>query len=381
MGTNGLGTSDNARTVEILDRRIAAHRSVLQLSDGGQIEVRRFFPAGKGDRLRISNTGIDVFLRHDGCWLPLEPAWRWSATLPLGVEKINLTFKEIETPEEMAQFESLRRFHYRGGGGAGRTVPILASGDLWDLPSVLGFIEVSSSMIANTARKKFFSTPYREPNGLHWQEWDTATSKRYSSAISRISRFVIHPEIRGLGIAKHFMEAAREYSRDRWHYGGMRPRFLEITADMLKYYKFVDQAFAFMGETEGNEHRVAKDMTYLVKKAKNLEDGMPQGGGGIMTLQRGYASQLMRYLEKNERPLPEVVASLRNDPSMLDQDAWESLHRLNRRPKPSYVSGLSESAAEYVDRRRRSHVPQSYLRQNDDAKVLRAERCLDRCKC
>jgi ABC-type ATPase with predicted acetyltransferase domain len=274
--------------------------------------------------------------------------------LRLGPRTVKVLFKEIETDEELALFESLRKFHYRGGGGAGRAVPIIAVTDVWDLPTILGFVELSSSMIANTARKRFMQFPYKDPNGPSWRTWDHAAARKYSSIICRISRFVIHPEIRGLGLAKPFFAAAKEYAAKRWHYGGYRPRFLEITADMLKFYKFVDPSFAYMGETEGNEHRLSKDMMYLVKKALSEGDEMPQGGGGIMTLQRSYASQLMRYLNSYKKNLPDVVRSLQFEPGMLDQLTWESLYRLNRRPKPSYVSGLTPAAKSYVNLRRPS---------------------------
>lgn len=336
----------------VVQRRVVSGRAVLSLSDGRTLEGRRYFPAGKDDYLRIVDDDVAVHVHLDDSWLPIGSSWSWRRSIDLGPHRIDLTFKEIDTDDELARFEALRRFHYRGGGGAGRTVPIIATSKIWDLPTVLGFVEVSSSMIANRARRVFLDAPYSETSGLHWQQWNAEASKKYSNAICRISRFVIHPELRGLGLAKGFMEAARRYAAERWHYGGFRPRFLEITADMLKYYPFVDQQFVFMGDTEGNQHRLSKDMTYLVRKAMGGGDGMPEGGGGIMTLQRGYASQLMRYLATNSRPLEDVVNSLRHEPALLDQGTWEALHRLNRRPKATYVAGLTADARAYVERRR-----------------------------
>ena len=336
----------------VVQRRVVGGRSILSLCDGRTLEARRYFPVGKDDYVRVGHDDVAVHVHQDNSWLPIGSSWSWHRSVDLGPYRIDLTFKEIDTADELCRFEALRRFHYRGGGGAGRTVPIIATSKLWDLPSVLGFVEVSSSMIANRARRVFLDAPYSETSGLHWQQWNAEASKKYSNAICRISRFVIHPELRGLGLAKGFMEAARRYAAERWHYGGFRPRFLEITADMLRYYPFVDRQFAFMGDTEGNQHRLSKDMTYLVRKAMGGGDGMPEGGGGIMTLQRGYASQLMRYLATNSRPLEDVVNSLRHEPALLDQDTWEALHRLNRRPKATYVAGLTADARAYVERRR-----------------------------
>lgn len=359
--------------VRITSRSIKGFQSHIRLSNGERLVTRRFFPAGQDDLLCVNGDSIKVFVKNDNRWIEIGKPWNISQEVNFGGVATTLTFKEIETEKELALFEELRKFHYRGGGGAGRTVPIIATSQLWDLPTILGFLEISSSMIANSARKRFLDFPYFESGTRLWNSWDHSATKKYSNMISRISRFVIHPELRGLGLAKYFTAAARDYAATRWHYGGYQPRFLEITADMLRFYKFVDHSFASMGDTEGNEHRLSKDMTYLLKKALSDEGvkAMPQGGGGIMTLQRSYALQLMKYLGQNDRSLREVITSLKYDPSMLDQEAWEALYRLNRRPKPSYTSGLTHEAEDYVKLRRNMLAPvlPSHSDKKSDEKV------------
>ncbi|MER8770921.1 ATP-binding cassette domain-containing protein [Mesorhizobium sp. M0960] len=350
--------ADKDAKVVVVGRVVLGHESQIRLDNGRTILARRFLPVGKEDVLSLSGPSIKVLARKDNRWIEVGIPWEKNETIDVGGTPATVCFKEIETAEELSQFENLKKFHYRGGGGAGRIVPIIAKSDLWDLPALLGFVELSSSMIANTARKKFFDFPYKEIGGIHWTSWDRDATKAYSNIICRISRFVIHPEIRGLGLAKHFAQAARNYAAERWHYGGYGARFLEITADMLRYYKFVDGPFAFMGNTEGNEHRLTKDMNYLLKKALSEEGtkAMPQGGGGIMTLQRGYASQLLKFLKENDVSLADAIGSLKHVPAALDQKTWEALHRLNRKPKPCYVAGLSEAARKYVELRRRAET-------------------------
>jgi energy-coupling factor transport system ATP-binding protein len=335
--------------IEVIGRRNVGPRSTLRLADGEEIVTRRYTPAGIGDFLRERGEALEVLARNDQAWTPLSPPWRRTSTVRLGGLDIRLTFKEIETEEELVLFEALRRFHYRGGGGAGRTVPIIARGDRWDLPRVLGFLELSSNMIASTARKRFFDGAFFESGAVQWASWNSMSARQYSNIICRISRFVIHPELRGSGLAAEFLAAAKDYASLRWHYGGWRPRFIEITADMLRYYKFVDTEFAFMGETEGNEHRLARDMTYLVRKALTEGESMPQGGGGIMTLQRGYASRLIEFTGRDSRGVTDLMKQLSRNPASLDQNAWEALYRLNRRPKPSYICGLTQKAKDYVE--------------------------------
>ncbi|WP_193371140.1 ATP-binding cassette domain-containing protein [Pelagibius marinus] len=344
-------------TTEVVKRVAMPDSSKFTLADGSVFQARRFLPLGKGDHVLMREGELWVLAKRDDVWINIFDAWIRNITLKFLGKTIQVEFKEIETLEELEQFEALRKFHYRGGGGAGRTVPIIGRSNIWDLPSVLGFIEVSSSMIANTARKRFLDYPYRENGELLWSRWDHASARKYSNMICRISRFVIHPELRGLGLAKEFLEAAIQYAEQRWFFGGFKPRFIEITADMLRYYPFVGQSFVFMGETEGNGHRIQKDMSYLVRRAQAGEDirGMPQGGGGIMTLQRGYAAQLIKYLKKTNKSLPDVIHSLKFDPSTLDQETWEALYRLNRRPKPSYIMGLTTNAKSFVSERCENH--------------------------
>ena len=351
-----LSTGESARGADdvVIVSRISDRKSLrFKTSDGRSFRARRYLPLGKGDCIFLGDDELRVLVKRDNCWIDIFDPWENKTDLEIFGKIIPIRFKEIETEEEIEHFSLLQDLHYRGGGGAGRAVPIIAKSSVWDLPSVLGFIEISSSMIANSARKRFFDFPYKEDSEFLWREWDRVAARKYSNIICRISRFVIHPELRGIGLAKSFTKAALLYARDRWHFGGFRPRFLEITADMLRYYRFLSRQFVFIGETEGNAHRVQKDMKYLVRRALAVK-GMPQGGGGIMTLQRSYAKSLLKYSESISTALPDIINSLKFDPSRLDQETWEALHRLNRRPKPVYVAGISQKPREYLSVRAKS---------------------------
>ena len=348
---------DEAETAVVLSRTATKNCSRFKMSNGQKFESRRFLPAGKGDNALLRGDKFWVFVKRDKSWIEMSETWEKKVDFNLCGQLTQIVFKEIDTPNELEHFSSLQNLHYRGGGGAGRTVPIIATSNVWNLPTVLGFIEVSSSMIANSARKRFLDFPYHEGANLVWKTWNRVTAREYSNMICRISRFVIHPEIRGLGLARAFIEAAMSYAASRWHYGGFRPRFMEITADMLRYYHFLDENFVFVGETQGNEHRLQKDMQYLVRKARSTEEGskgMPQGGGGIMTLQRSYATTLLNYTEANNKTLPDVINSLKYDASALDQETWEALYKLNRRPKPCYIAGITDEARDYVQGRNKT---------------------------
>ncbi|MDD9858195.1 MAG: hypothetical protein OXU96_09140, partial [Gammaproteobacteria bacterium] len=223
----------------------------------------------------------------------ISPAWRTRKTIYINGKGIKLTIKEIETQEELDEYAALTEFHYRGTGGAGRRIPLIAKLNVWNLPKTVGFVELSSSLIVNVARKKVIDCPYKDAEyGIGWKSWDRETAKKYTNTIVRISRCVVYPELRGLGLAASLSQAAITHSKTRWHIGGLRPCFIEIIAEMLRYWPFVEKVgFVKVGETEGNEKRAPKTMNYLLTRKKNGEN-YPAGGGGIMAMHRMHAEQL-----------------------------------------------------------------------------------------
>jgi len=79
---------------------------------------------------------------------------------------------------------------------------------------------------------------------------------------------------------------------------------------------------------------------------------MPQGGGGIMDLQRSYATLLNKVMHDRRLSLDEVIAYLRKPPEKLDDEEWILLHKIFRRPKPTYMKGLTKAAQQFLDRRK-----------------------------
>lgn len=334
----------------ITERRAKNHVVDLVISSDEVHTFRRFVPAGKGDMLTEEGGNFSVVLNGSGPRVPLTPAWSRTASLPLSPD-LTLTVKEIETPEEMAGYRRLTQFHYRGAGGAGRKVPLVAVVENWQLPEVIGFIELASSFIVNSARTKVLDAPFSDSDsGVAWSCWDTKTGKKFGNAFVRISRCVVYPEVRGVGLSQILVDAAVAYARLRWHLAGMRPVFIEITAEMLRYWPFVKKSgFHYVGDTEGNSHRAAADMRYLLSRKRGK--GMPKGGGGIMSAQRAYATALAEVMERRRMTIGEIVQLLQQAPDSLTDDEWVALHKVFRRPKPTYMLGLTPSAEQFLARR------------------------------
>ena len=313
-------------------------------------------PVSVGATLIEAQDGLLLRL-SDGSHVRISPAWCRTVSLPVGDATVHMVVKEIESKVELEAFTRLTKYHYRGAKGAGRTVPLLVTTDHDDLPDVLGFIELTTSFLVNSARQKILDTAFSDiDSGVHWVRWDSDTARKWINCIVRISRCVVFPEFRGLGLSSVLVESAVEYARDRWHIAGMRPVFLEITADMLRYWPFVEKAgFIYIGDTEGNGHRAAKDMSYLIRKATagsgQKSDGMPKGGGGILSLQRSRAEHLRKVVDQTSLSLEEVINNLKLSPDRLSDEEWLLLHNVYRRPKPTYMHGLTPAAQQFVSKR------------------------------
>lgn len=339
---------------QVRSRTRKGHTTTLRLASGAQLTMPPFAPVGEGDTVQVcrSTGSIGIVIDDGRTVVPLSPVWRREYALSLGGAEVPLTIKEVESEAELAGLNSLKHFHYRGEESAGRTVPLIAVANHPLMPAVVGFIEITSALLVNTARKPILDRPFTDPgSSVCWTRWDMATAKRHTRRLARISRCVVYPELRGLGVATILTEAAAAYARDRWQFGGAKPLFLEITADMLRYSPFVKGAgFSYVGETEGNEGRMLRDMSYLLRRtiASGVRDDFPRGGGGIMHLQRSYATTLLGVMSRRGLKLEQLLNLLRRSPEKLSDDEWIALHKVFRRPKPTYMFGLTEAATAHL---------------------------------
>lgn len=348
---NLLGTHILDSSFMVVERRVGSNSLEIYLNNGEKIELRRFAPVGRGDILSIRDGDYWVKLPNSRGSLQITPAWNCVVNLPT-LNDLSVNIKEIETEQEIEGYLRLTNFHYRGGGGVGRRVPLIAIVDCWELPKVVGFIELSSSFLVNTARSQVLNATFSDPEtGVAWTRWDNKTAREFANCIVRISRCVVFPELRGVGLATLLVNAAIDFAKQRWHIGGLRPSFIEITAEMLRYWPFVKSCgLHYVGETEGNQHRAAKDMKYLLGRTMKAEN-LPQGGGGILSLQRSHATMLAEVMRESKLSIPQIVNYLHCSPDKLTDEEWVLLHKVFRRPKPTFMKGLTKSANEFIERR------------------------------
>jgi len=180
------------------------------------------------------------------------------------------------------------------------------------------------------------------------------TLRKYIHVVVRIARVVVAPEFRGADIGQMLVIHAARFARDRWQVSGYRPYFLEISGDMLKFVPFAERAgMTFVGETEGNLARVAKDMRYLIGRFGENSTGKTKFEeiSGILDQQITRMDRSIRLMREEGIDANALVQRLENLSHNKVLRHFALFHGIVSLPKPHYMLGLSNEAAEFLERR------------------------------
>ena len=330
----------------------------LVLADGRRVSVHRFACAGVGDSIRIDGLTRTAVKTRDGS-IPVWPAYGKNGTLkPAPGVDLSFAVREITTEEELEAYESLSAFHYRGEEGYGRRAILVMSTSDERFPRYLGFVELATPFLHMKNRSAVLDAPFSDPVlGVSWNSWDLQTRNVLTNTVVRISRIVVHPEVRGLGFSRPLIETAAQFARERWQVKAMRPLFLEITADMLRFMPFVAGiGMHYIGESGGNLQRLGKDMAYLMRASEGRgapDSRLPEQhsvlggtGRGILSRQRRDLHVVSNLLKSSGTDVETFIAR-----AVAGDEDTDSLLRLLRHPKPSYMVGLTPNAAAFLARR------------------------------
>jgi ABC-type ATPase with predicted acetyltransferase domain len=180
------------------------------------------------------------------------------------------------------------------------------------------------------------------------------TLRRYIHLLVRIARCVVYPEFRGLGLGQVLVKHAAEFARRRWQVSSLKPYFLEISADMLKYVPFAEKSgMTFVGETQGNLGRVAKDIGYLLKNQERIQSDhvVKNKVFGILDKQRARMKQAVALMERTGWNSEQLVMHLDKSPTSTVLRDFDLLREIISLPKPTYLQGLNPEAAKFVKER------------------------------
>jgi ABC-type transport system involved in cytochrome c biogenesis ATPase subunit/GNAT superfamily N-acetyltransferase len=344
----------------------------LQLTDSGgrpfSVRVHRYALVGKGDTLAIDPEhprNVFVSDQETGGFIRVLPHYEAEAEVRLGDDRFSFRLSEPTTSEDFAGYQLLEQFHYKtlvsdgseneGAKQAsvgGRKAVLIASIKRGKTYTVVGYVELHMPLLMTKPRHDLFDLGFEHPERpIRWDQWDLPAMRKYVNALVRIARVVIHPEYRGLGLSRLCIEHAKTFARERWHIGGVRPIFMEISAEMLSHIDFVSHAgFHFVGNTEGNLNRVIKDIHHMSKGY--------DVSSGIMSLQKKYLTHLQDYCHSSGKPVADVLERLelitKHERPMdaMTTSEWLGLRKVLRFPIPYYLCGLDRYTSEFLNKHR-----------------------------
>ncbi|MGH2272877.1 GNAT family N-acetyltransferase [Anaerohalosphaeraceae bacterium U12dextr] len=350
--------------MQVVSVKYSDNTKTFRLRNGVKTVTHRFCCLGEGDDLILKGKNVAYAKCINGKAIIL-PAYSSRDQIIFGAKSISLIVKEPITEKELSGYHKLEEYHYRGTCLHGRRVPLIVTSSDPLLPDVLGYIELATAFLMNRPRTELFNHPFCDSTKrISWSIWDKNSAKQYTNIVVRIARCVVSPEFRGLGLSRLLVKHAIAFARNRWHVAKLKPLFLEITADMLRYIPFVESAkMHYIGETEGNLNRLEKDMNYILANFDRVKKGeiLKEQSGGIVDLQVHYAVCLKQIESEHRVSREDLLKLLIQSPQKLSDDNWTLLHRIFRLPKPTFIVGLTPAAKKYVLRRKHQlHLPDKY---------------------
>lgn len=355
--------------VNNVDSNGPCRRVQLKAEDGSNIyiNVHRFAQVGKDDVLEIdpihSSKMWVISSEDDADRIQITPHYEKTQTIKIGSTEFQIKLTEITTQADLDDYLFLESFHYKSSSsslnsddeqieatvsaGGRRAVIMCYLRDGLRMQAV-GYIELQMPLLMVKPRHELFASPFnhsRRP--ISWEKWDQHAIKKHVNTIVRIARVVVAPEFRGLGLAKILIKHAKDYSQTRWQLKGRRPLFVEISAEMLRYVDFVSSNdIRYVGDTEGNQARVHKDLTYMQRNYSITS--------GIMSLQRKYLNKLIKGAELLNKDLKSIVEKLGEVAKDLTQlralppAEYYLFRSVLRLPIPYHLGGLDDEAEKYI---------------------------------
>lgn len=290
-----------------------------------------------------------LFIKCKNGIAQITPIYASEAVLQAGDFSLPLTIKEISQQDEFDGYTALSQYHYRDKMLFGRHASLVAVTCHPLLPRVVGYIDLATAFSVNTPRRNILDEP-TNLNGIAWDSWTKHVVRERIPLFVRIARCVVHPEIRSMGLGRLLVEHAAAFAQTHWQSAYWRPYFLEISADMLRYIPFAEKAgMIFVGETEGNLGRIAKDLRYLKANEERIQKEIFKGEVfGILDTKLSQLTKATNAVNDSGKKIDQFIADQIENPTL---DGWAKLAGVLSLPKPHYMMGLTEEAAKLITQR------------------------------
>lgn len=291
-----------------------------------------------------------LFIKCENGFAQLTPIYSVETVLQIGDFNLPLTIKEVSRQDEFDGYLALTQYHYRDKTLFGRHAPLVAVTCHPMLPKVVGYIDLATAFFVNTPRRNILNKPTRL-DGVGWEDWTKDVIRERIPLFVRIARCVVHPELRSIGLGRILVEHSVEFAKTHWQSAHWKPYFLEVSADMLRYIPFTEKAgMVFVGETEGNLKRIAKDLRYLKANEERLQKEIFKGEvfGILDTKLSQLEKATIAVNGSGEQNIGQFVAQQIENPTL---EGWAKLAGVLSLPKPHYMMGLNEETAALITQR------------------------------
>ncbi|HUD88290.1 MAG TPA: GNAT family N-acetyltransferase, partial [Xanthobacteraceae bacterium] len=165
--------------------------------------------------------------------IPVVPIFERYGNHDFAGAKVETRVAEISTAAEIKDQTALEAFHYRGldfsdaGRGVlakkrtgGRRAVLILQVKLSGTWLPAGYVELQMPLMMAKPRHMAFDRPFSHPRlKVSWKSWRKG-GQALVNRIARIARVVVHPELRGIGLARLLVKAAVNFAQERWHIAG-----------------------------------------------------------------------------------------------------------------------------------------------------------------
>lgn len=337
------------RSYKVLSVTWKNHLKIANLGGERRLELPRSACVTEGERILLNSHAAYVRCIHGTA--QLLPSYVAVESITLGSIKLELVIKEITTSDELTSYESLADYHYRDQPLFGRTARLIVQTFHPSYPRTIGYVELATPFYMSKSRTDVLNRPYQNGDA-QWKSWDKETARKSINLVVRIARCVVYPEFRGIGLGQKLLFHACKFAKARWQVGGLKPQFIEISADMLKFVPFAERAgLHFIGETQGNLGRVANDLRYLLENRRRVKSRqiVREEAFGIVDQQVSRLAHATAIMKANGWTAAQLVERLRKVEKSASLRELDLLRGVLSLPKPTYFGGLNGTAERFVE--------------------------------
>ena len=120
---------------------------------------------------------------------------------------------------------------------------------------------------------------------------------------------------------------------------------------MLKFVPYVQQAgMHYIGETDGNLHRVARDMNYLLKRFGDGQEDTThfEQTSGILDQQVTRMKRSLTVMKDSNLAASELTSRLKRLSVHSVLKDFDLFHGIVSLPKPTFMMGLNEHSKTFI---------------------------------